>query len=64
MIGDLYRNYLPTGCFNLFFYSEKDNFVKDIEGEASFYKTVAWNKNLCCCAFFALYYLIVGALKN
>lgn len=41
MIGDLYRSYLHTGCFNLFFDSEKDN-IKDVEGEAFFCKTTAW----------------------
>lgn len=42
MLGDLYRTYLPTGCFNLFSDSEEDNFVKDIQREASLCKTVAW----------------------
>lgn len=41
MIRDSYRNYLPTGCSNLLFDSEKDNFIKDMQGEASFFKTVA-----------------------
>lgn len=42
MVGDLYRSYLPTSCFNLFFDSEKDNFIMDVQGEAYFCKTVAW----------------------
>lgn len=42
MIRDLYRSYLSTGCFNLFFDSEKDNLIKCIQGEAACCKTVAW----------------------